>query len=111
MICPKCGVANAEGLQFCTHCHATLIFKCPKCGHTQMHGATCDACGLNFDAFWKQQLAIKHVKEESRERRQLEQEVDDIRTALTVPFSGPAGWTIFLVTEAIRRIGTWFRSR
>jgi hypothetical protein len=111
MTCPECGAVNAEGVQFCTHCHATLIFKCPICDHRQTHGGVCDACGLNFDVFWKQRLAVKRVKEENFERKQTEQQVNAIRAAMTVPFSGPVGWIIFLTTAALNRIAAWFESR
>jgi hypothetical protein len=111
MTCPKCGAANADGVQFCTHCHATLLFKCPKCDHMQTHGGTCDACGLNMTDFWTKRLAIKRVEQENFERKQTEQELNNVQTAMTVPFSGPGGWAMFLLTAAIRRIGAWFESR
>lgn len=111
MTCPKCGAANPNGVQFCTHCHATLLFKCPKCDHSQPHGGSCDACGLDMDFFWKRHLAIKRIEEENFERRQTEGEVNNIQAAMTVPFSGPAGWTIFLITQAVRRVAAWFDAR
>lgn len=111
MTCPKCGATTAGDAQFCTNCHATLFFKCPKCSHTQLHGNTCDACGLDLDAFWKQRLAIKRVEEDNRERNDLEREVNNVRTALTVPFSGPSGWAFFLISVLLNRIGNWWRSR
>lgn len=111
MTCPKCSAASPDGAQFCTHCHATLLFKCPKCDHLQNHGGICDGCGLNLDEFWTQHLAIKRVEEENFEQKQMEREVVNIQAAMTVPFSGPGGWLIFLVTQLIRRVGAWFEPR
>lgn len=48
MQCPKCGRENPDGAAFCTQCHATLVFKCPKCWHEQNHGGKCDHCGADF---------------------------------------------------------------
>lgn len=64
MTCPKCGAENAEGVQFCTTCHATLVFKCPKCEHTQNHGGVCDACGLNLNLFWATYLEAKREEDD-----------------------------------------------
>lgn len=111
MTCPKCGAANSDGVRFCTRCHATLIFKCPKCDHTQLHGGTCDACGLDMDTFWKWHLAKKRIEEENFERKHAEQDINNIRAAMTVPFSGPAGWIVFLFQCAFNRITAWFSSR
>jgi hypothetical protein len=111
MNCPKCETANADGVQFCTNCHATLFFKCPKCDHRQTHGGTCDGCGLDMDFFWKRHLAIKRVEEENFERKQTEREINNIQAAMTVPFSGPVGWAVFLFQCVANRIAAWFESR
>ena len=111
MDCPKCGTANADGVQFCTNCHATLIFKCPKCEHKQAHGGRCDVCGEDFAFFWARHFAEKNAEEARIEKDKAEAEANAVRTALTVPFSGPAGWAFFLITQALNRIATWYRSR
>jgi hypothetical protein len=66
-LCPECQHANPESAHFCTHCHHTLIYCCPKCWHEQRHGGTCDACHLDLDKYWRvygvtEQVAL--IKEE-----------------------------------------------
>lgn len=111
MVCPKCGTANADGVQFCTNCHATLIFKCPKCAHSQPHGGSCDACGENFALFWAQRLATKALEEERIEKDKKKAEINAVATALTVPFSGPVGIAGFLGMRIFGRLLAWYRSR
>jgi predicted amidophosphoribosyltransferase len=65
MICPRCGRDNREGVQFCTNCHETLLFKCPVCWHVQEHGGTCEKCGASFAAFWEL-AAVYQAKEDQQ---------------------------------------------
>jgi hypothetical protein len=51
-VCPECRRVNPESAHFCTDCHHTLIYRCPKCWHEQRHGGTCDACHLDLDKYW-----------------------------------------------------------
>ena len=113
MDCPKCGTANADGVQFCTNCHATLIFKCPKCEHTQTHGGRCDLCGEDFAFFWAQHFTAKAAEDAriEKDKAEAEAEANAVRTALTVPFSGPAGIASFLGMQLFSRLFAWFRSR
>jgi hypothetical protein len=62
MQCPKCGVDSPDTVQFCTRCHETLLWKCPKCWHQQRHGGSCERCGLNFSVFW--QATLERQREE-----------------------------------------------
>jgi hypothetical protein len=52
-VCPECQHANPESAHFCTHCHHTLIYSCPKCWHEQLHGGTCDARHLDLEKYWR----------------------------------------------------------
>ena len=79
MDCPRCGRANPEGVQFCTQCHETLLFKCPVCWHVQMHGGDCDECGANFGAYWR--LAVNR---ESKVDAQVELDKTKARMSLLV---------------------------
>jgi zinc-ribbon domain len=111
MTCPKCGTANTDGVRFCTNCHATLIFKCPKCEHTQTHGGRCDVCGEDFALFWAQHFTKKDAEEARIQRDKAQAEALAVRTALTVPFSGPAGIASFLGMQLFSRLLAWYRSR
>jgi hypothetical protein len=111
MDCPKCGTANADGVQFCTHCHTTLIFKCPECEHRQTHGGRCDVCGEDFAFFWARHFTKKDAEASRIEKDKAEAEANAVRTALTVPFSGATGWAFFLITQALNRIAAWYRAR
>lgn len=53
MNCPKCGSSNSDAAEFCTHCHAILIHRCPKCWHEQRSGNICERCGTNFALYWE----------------------------------------------------------
>ena len=111
MICPKCGAANADGVEFCTRCHATLLFTCPHCNHTQPHSGKCDTCGQNLDLFWKTYLVKTQAEAADAEAQQMKTEAKAVQTAVTFPFSGPWGWTLFVTTQVFRRIAAWFASR
>lgn len=66
MECSKCKTANTDTAQFCTRCHATLLFKCPSCTATQRHGGTCDRCGIDFAKY----AAMLVTQEETRAAHQ-----------------------------------------
>lgn len=61
-MCPECGRANAEGVEFCTHCHHTLLFRCPMCWNVQRHGGTCDKCHLDLDRYWRVEGASEQAQ-------------------------------------------------
>jgi predicted amidophosphoribosyltransferase len=111
MNCPKCGAANAEGVQFCTNCHATLIFKCPNCAHTQTHGGVCDACGENLDLFWASYLAIKTNEAERVAHDKTKAEIAVAAQALTAPFAGGASLSRFFIVQLLGRLFARFTSR
>ncbi len=63
--CPVCQQDNTATAQFCIHCHAILIRRCPKCWHEQRVGNVCENCGANFAFCWE--AALEHsLKEENR---------------------------------------------
>jgi zinc-ribbon domain len=48
MECPKCASKARDTARFCPRCHATLRYECPACFHQQVHGGSCDKCGVDF---------------------------------------------------------------
>ncbi|HVB88478.1 MAG TPA: zinc ribbon domain-containing protein [Candidatus Dormibacteraeota bacterium] len=100
MTCPKCGAANAESVQFCTNCHATLLFKCPNCEHMQAHGGTCDSCGTNFDLFWSSYMALKSHEAQQVEVDKLKAEAGTLVQILTLPLAVGASLTRFVFGQA-----------
>jgi len=84
MQCPQCGCANPNGVAFCTHCHATLMFKCPKCWHEQNHGAKCEQCGADFGQLQGVYLA-QVMAEEFRETQDEETRVNAAAFAASNP--------------------------
>jgi uncharacterized membrane protein YvbJ len=83
MVCPACHAANPSGIQFCTHCHATLFFRCPQCWHEQTTNQKCEKCGMDIDNFWRAQVAtaeIIEIKEEAEHRERLEHLRDSMRS-------------------------------
>lgn len=111
MICSKCGAANADRVQFCTNCHATLIFKCPKCEHTQAHGGRCDICGEDFAFFWARHFSAKDAEDDVIQRDKAKAEANAVRTAVTLPFSGPVGIASFIGVQLFSRLAAWLKSR
>jgi len=88
MICPRCGRANPEGVQFCTLCHETLLFKCPICWHVQKHGGSCEKCGTNFTAYAGLCLAqISHEEQQAAIDR-FKGEVSLLSQILLIPLTG-----------------------
>ena len=63
--CPVCQQANPTTAQFCVHCHAVLIRRCPKCWHQQREGNVCEKCGTNFALYWEDALE-RSMEEENR---------------------------------------------
>jgi uncharacterized membrane protein YvbJ len=111
MDCPRCGVANAEGVQFCTNCHATLFFKCPKCEHTQAHGIVCEKCGTNFAQFWAIYMTQKSAENDRLESDKVKAAERMALQMATLPFAAGAGLSRFLIWQVISRAISYFRAR
>jgi uncharacterized membrane protein YvbJ len=88
MQCPNCGVDNPDTVQFCTRCHETLLWKCPKCWHQQRHGGTCERCGLNFAAYWQLALARETSQEQRVQLDRLKGRASMLTQILLAPFTG-----------------------
>ncbi len=56
--CPKCSQPNLDTAQFCTRCHQTLLYRCPKCWHEQRASGKCEKCGEDLAAYWTRQMAL-----------------------------------------------------
>jgi uncharacterized membrane protein YvbJ len=111
MVCPRCGKENLDEVQFCTNCHATLFFKCPKCNHTQSHNDVCEKCGTNFATFWSVYLTSKYAEQERLEHDKLRAEGAAALQAATLPFAASQGIGRFLLFQVIGRAISYFRSR
>ena len=49
MICPKCGVENRSGANFCVECGNKLILTCTRCEHLNLpESKFCEKCGFNL---------------------------------------------------------------
>jgi NMD protein affecting ribosome stability and mRNA decay len=84
--CPKCGTQVRDIARFCTRCHATLRFQCPSCTHEQLHGGTCEKCGVNFLKYIRAILAAKKAEADQFHDR-LEQRSTLLKNMLWVPFT------------------------
>ena len=101
MDCPTCGQANPETAQFCTACHAVLIYKCPSCWHEQRHGGTCEKCGLNFNLYWS--LALNRAADErAREDvARFKSTVGTLAQLALLPFTGARSLLRFLLARLL----------
>lgn len=111
MKCPRCGKDNPEGVQFCTNCHATLFYKCPKCDHMQSHNDVCEKCGTNFAAFWAGYLEHTFSEQQQLENDKLKAKASEALQAATLPFAMSRGISRFLLFQVIGRAISFFRSR
>jgi zinc ribbon protein len=111
MDCPRCGTANADGVQFCTNCHATLFFKCPKCEHTQSHGVICEKCGANFALFWSSYLLEKREEDEQLKHDKVKAAESLAFQAVTLPLFGGRWLSRFFLGQVIGRVLSYFNSR
>ena len=87
MECPKCKTENAETVQFCARCHATLRYTCPACKHTQLHGGKCDQCGVDF-AKYAMMLQFQAKTEADKDRERLKARSSLIKQILLLPITG-----------------------
>lgn len=91
MICPKCQHDNPGSPRFCQRCHMTLCFTCPACHHIQLHGGTCDQCGVDFTKF-AAMMQFQMESEMRREREQIKARSNVMKQALLLPLTG--GWSL-----------------
>ncbi len=87
MNCPKCGQDNADGVQFCTRCHATIKFVCPACKHVQIRGGKCEQCGVDF-AKYALMIQSKAKDEIDRESAKTRQRTSLLRSLIYFPING-----------------------
>ncbi len=87
MLCPKCQQENSETAQFCTRCHMTLRFVCPKCRHIQRHGGQCDVCGLDFMKY-AMTLQMEMKDRADRDRAKLRSRSSIFKQILLLPITG-----------------------
>jgi hypothetical protein len=110
-ICPECRRANLDSAHFCTHCHHTLIYSCPKCWHEQRHGGICDACHLDLDKYWRVYGATKQAALINEEETNLEKSTKPIEGVLLTIASIPLQFVPFLSFLGYGLLLNWLRRR
>ena len=85
--CAKCGQANRDGAQFCARCHTPLRFTCPACGHVQMRGGACEACGVDFVKYGMMKLAALQT-DLARGREHAKSRAALVKSLVLVPLTG-----------------------
>jgi ribosomal protein L37AE/L43A len=78
---------NPEKAQFCVRCHAPLTYTCPACHHVQIHGGTCDQCGVDF-AKYAAMLVFQARDAASRSRERTKARASWLRQLLLLPLTG-----------------------
>ena len=107
MICAKCGHDNPGDTQFCTNCHQTLIYRCPKCWHEQRHGGACGKCGLDMTAYWNTYGAKQNAALIAEERTNLERSSKEAASLLESFQWWPYG--IWAVMRSLAARSVWSR--
>lgn len=87
MECPKCKTQNADTVQFCTRCHATLLYKCPACAATQRHGGSCDKCGVDFAKYAAMLISQESIRA-GRDRDRTRSRAEMLKQGLLLPITG-----------------------
>lgn len=87
MECPKCKTVNSDAVQFCSRCHATLLYKCPSCAATQRHGGTCDKCGVDFAKYAGMLVAQEQIRAQ-REHDRAREKASTWKQIILLPVTG-----------------------
>jgi hypothetical protein len=111
IVCPECGLANAAGVEFCTHCHHTLLFRCPMCWNVQRHGGTCDKCHLDLDRYWRVEGATEHAQLVRDEALSLEKYKEPPRSVLLTILAIPLRFLPFGEWLGATLLLNWLRKR
>lgn len=62
--CSNCGAVNPNGAQYCEHCGAGMLRKCPECSKSiQISSPFCQVCGTDISAFRAIQDHLKKIDE------------------------------------------------
>ena len=99
--CPVCGQDNSATAQFCIHCHAILIRRCPKCWHEQREGNVCEHCGANFALCWETALERSMQEEDRVQLATFGAAVGAFVQILLLPFTSLGGLLRALVARLI----------
>lgn len=79
-LCPNCGVAIKEDMDFCGECGACLTKSCPGCNATiSWQLKHCPRCGVNIGEKLASIEAEKERKKQQKEKKQKEREEKRIR--------------------------------
>jgi len=68
MQCPKCKTENSETVTYCVRCHTPLKYTCPACKHVQLHGGSCEKCGVDFAKYAA--MLVLQAKDSAKEERE-----------------------------------------
>jgi hypothetical protein len=110
-VSPECQRVNPESAHFCTHCHHTLIYSCPKCWHEQRHGGTCDACHLDLDKYWRVYGATKQAALINEEETNLANSTKRVEGVLLTIATIPLQFVPFLSFLGYGLLLNWLRRR
>jgi len=99
MQCPKCKQANPETATYCVRCHTPLKYTCPSCRHVQLHGGTCEKCGVDF-AKYAAMLVFRAQDQAAAQRDRAQQKSALWRQLLLLPITGGLSLIKFLLGKA-----------
>jgi len=96
MQCSKCKAENPETVVYCRRCHAPLKYTCPSCKHIQLHGGTCEKCGVDF-AKYAAMLVLGAKNEANAKRERTKGKAAVWRQILLLPITGGLSLIKFLL--------------
>src|ERR1700756_4830163 len=109
--CPECQRVNPESAHFCTHCHHTLIYFCPKCCHEHGPGGPWAACHLDLDKYWRVYGAPKQAALINEEETNLENSTKRVEGVLLTIATIPLKFVPFLSFLGYGLLLNWLRRR
>ncbi len=100
--CSKCGASVRSVARFCQHCHTTMRFECPACGHSQRVGGTCQKCGIDFIKYIGAVVAAKQAEADALHEK-IERRSTLMKNLLLSPFTGGINLVRFFLVGRDRK--------
>ena len=99
MQCPKCKTENSDTIVYCVRCHTPLKYTCPACKNVQLHGGTCEKCGVDF-AKYAAMLVFRAKDDAQLQRKKAKSRAAIWKQILLLPITGGLSLIKYFVGRA-----------